>query len=616
VSSELIERYGARVVRVGSGGPPHGVTESVAESGGGGLRAAMDALGLGPLSGALHADPGIRYIALEDEGVSLRADREAAGATLTVRWDSGEQWSEPLAVEPWGARSTGPRFVPDLESVVSLEDGVRGLSQPLYVLVDGSAYTNGGFADGPGARPLTAWLPPAPALGTAGFRETFGVRANYVAGAMAGGIASAAMVIAMARSELLCFFGAGGLPLEAVKAALTEIVEAVGDRPWGANLLHNPAEPAVEETTVDLYLERGCRFVSASAYMGLTPAIVRYRYAGIRSLPDGTIVCPNQVFAKVSRPEVARHFLAPAPEETLQALVKAGALTAAQAKLAAGVPMADAVTCEADSAGHTDRRALPVILPLIREQRDAAVAEHGWPIFIGAAGGLGTPAALVAAFAMGADYVLTGSVNQPTVEAGTSKAAKVMLAEASMSDVASGPAPDMFELGASVQVLSRGSLYAQRAKRLYETWRGSDDWSSVPDKDRARIEKQILRRPFDEVWGDCVDYWGARDPKKLARAQRDGRMKMALVFRWYLGMTSRWARTGEIPRKRDFQIWCGPAQGAFNAWAAGGPLEALEARKVVAIADALLDGARTLERVHLLRAAGVATPPEAARWDR
>ena len=616
VSNELIERYGARVVRVGSGGSRGGVTESTAEGAGGGLRANMEAVGLGPLSGALHADPGIRYIALEDEGVSLRADRESDGATLTVRWDSGEQWSEPLAVEPWGARASGPRFVPDPDESVSLEDGVRALNRPLYVLADGAAYAGGGFADGPGARPLAAWLHPAPALGAQAFRDAFGVRANYVAGAMAGGIASADLVIAMARAELLGFFGAGGLPLPAVEAALTAITSAVGERPWGANLLHNPAEPAVEEATVDLYLSRECRHVSASAYMGLTPAIVRYRYAGIRALPGGGVECPNKVFAKVSRPEVARHFLAPAPEDMLQALVSAGALTPEQAKLAAGVPMADAVTCEADSAGHTDRRALPVILPLIREQRDAAVAGHGWPVFIGAAGGLGTPAALVAAFAMGADYVLTGSVNQAAVEAGTSKAAKAMLAEATMSDVASGPAPDMFELGASVQVLSRGSLYAQRAKRLYDTWRANPDWESVPEKDRGRIEKQILRRPFDEVWSDCVDYWGDRDPKKLGRAQKDGRLKMALVFRWYLGMTSRWARTGEIPRKRDFQIWCGPAQGAFNAWAAGGPLEALEARKVVAIADALMDGARALERVRLLRAAGVALPSESARWDR
>ena len=36
---------------------------------------------------------------------------------------------------------------------------------------------------------------------------------------------------------------------------------------------------------------------------------------------------------------------------------------------------------------------------------------------------------------------------------------------------------------------------------------------------------------------------------------------MALVFRWYLGMSSRWAIEGSVERRSDYQIWCGPAQG-------------------------------------------------------
>ena len=76
--------------------------------------------------------------------------------------------------------------------------------------------------------------------------------------------------------------------------------------------------------------------------------------------------------------------------------------------------MADDVTCEADSGGHTDRRPLLVLLPVIRQLRDELTPPGGWPrpVRIGAAGGLGDPAAVAAAFALGADYVVTGSVNQ------------------------------------------------------------------------------------------------------------------------------------------------------------------------------------------------------------
>ena len=86
---------------------------------------------------------------------------------------------------------------------------------------------------------------------------------------------------------------------------------------------------------------------------------------------------------------------------------------------------------------------------------------------------------------------------------------------------------------------------------------------------------------------------------------------MALTFRWYLGMTSRWARIGDKDRKRDFQIWCGPSMGSFNDWVRGTWLEPLDARHVVDIADALLGATAGLRRVELARAAGVVIPPGA-----
>jgi trans-AT polyketide synthase, acyltransferase and oxidoreductase domains len=44
---------------------------------------------------------------------------------------------------------------------------------------------------------------------------------------------------------------------------------------------------------------------------------------------------------------------------------------------------------------------------------------------------------------------------------------------------------------------------------------------------------------------------------------------MALVFRWYLGQSPVWANQGDADRKIDYQIWCGPAMGAFNEWVQG-----------------------------------------------
>ena len=149
--------------------------------------------------------------------------------------------------------------------------------------------------------------------------------------------------------------------MEAVRAGVLRIREALGDEyAHGFNLLHNPVEPAVEEATGDLYLEQGCDVVSASAYMGLTPAVVRFRYTGAYRDERGGAVCPNMVLAKVSRPEVAAHFLSPPPEKLIAEIVAQGGLSPEEAEIAKEIPVAEGITCEADSGGHTDHRPLSI----------------------------------------------------------------------------------------------------------------------------------------------------------------------------------------------------------------------------------------------------------------
>lgn len=443
---------------------------------------------------------------------------------------------------------------------------------------------------------------PAGELGARSFREAHGLRFACTAGAMAGGIASVDLVAAMARAGMLGFFGAGGLPLSQVEGAVLELQRRLGPgESFGFNLLHNPYDAKAEMDVVQLYLHHGVRRVDAAAFMDLTPAIVLYRARGLRRRADGFIERPNHVFAKVSRPEVAERFLAPAPEPLLRELVGAGLLTPQEAALASLMPVAEDLTAEADSGGHTDQRPLPVLLPMMQQQRAEAMERHGYAkqgiaIHIGAAGGIGEPTAAHAALALGADYLMTGSVNQSCREAGTSAAVRRMLAEADMADVMIAPAPDMFELGAKVQVLKRGTAYGLRAQKLYDLWRAYPSFEALPQAEREKVELQILRRPFDEVWAETERYWQARDPREAERGRTDGRHRMALCFRWYLGMSSRWARTGEEARRLDFQIWCGPSMGAFNRWVRGSWLEPVESREAPLVALALLQSAAAISR--------------------
>jgi trans-AT polyketide synthase/acyltransferase/oxidoreductase domain-containing protein len=452
-------------------------------------------------------------------------------------------------------------------------------------------------------------------LGDASFRADHGLRYAYVAGAMANGIGSVEVVEAMSRAGMLGFFGSAGLSLERVEAAVDRLAQALGEAPFGFNLIHSPNEPDLEAAVVDLYLRRGVRLVEASAYLDLTLPVVRYRLSGIRADATGRIVTPNRIVAKVSRVEVASKFFAPPPERFVQELLRRGELTADQARLAARVPMARDLTAEADSGGHTDNRPAITLLPTMLALRDRVQARYGYdvPLRVGAAGGIATPASAAAAFVMGASYIVTGTINQACVESGSSDVVREMLAQAEQADVAMAPSADMFEMGVKVQVLKRGTMFAMRAAKLYEFYRTCSDLEDVPAAERAGLEKNLFRAPFEEIWAQTRTYFLGRDPAQVDRAERDPKHKMALVFRWYLGQSSRWANSGEPSRKLDYQVWCGPAMGAFNEWVKGTCLEQPRNRLVVTVALNILYGAAVLLRLSTLRCQGACVPAE---WTR
>jgi PfaD family protein len=183
-----------------------------------------------------------------------------------------------------------------------------------------------------------------------------------------------------------------------------------------------------------------------------------------------------------------------------------------------------------------------------------------------------------------------------------------------MTDVAMAPAGDMFESGARVQVLKRGTMFSMRAQKLYELYTRYEAWEQIPETERQKLESSVFQRGFDDIWADCVTFFSQRDPKVLERAQKNTRDRMALVFRWYLGLSSRWSAQGVAGREMDYQIWCGPAMGAFNDWTRGTYLEQMENRHVVDAALQILTGAAYLARVRQLEAQGISLPAELRRY--
>ena len=449
-------------------------------------------------------------------------------------------------------------------------------------------------------------------LGDPSFLHFYGVDYAYTTGAMANGIASEEMVIALGKANLLGSFGAAGLVPDRVRSAIQQIQQALPNKPYAFNLIHSPNEENLERSAVELFLSHNVNVVEASAFLGLTPHIVRYRATGLSVDAAGNIVIKNKVIAKISRREVAAQFMTPAPAKYLQALVAQGLITPQQAELAASVPMADDITVEADSGGHTDNRPLVCMLPSMIALRDEIQAKcnYAQPIRVGAAGGISTPESALAAFMMGAAYIVTGSVNQACLEAGASDYTKKLLAQAEMADVTMAPAADMFEMGVKLQVLKRGTMFPMRAQKLHDLYTQYDSIEAIPADERQKLEAQVFKASLDDIWDGCVSFFSERDPEQLVRAEGNPKRKMALIFRWYLGLSSRWSNVGEPGRQMDYQIWCGPSMGSFNDWVRGTYLEQPEKRHVVDVAQHIMKGAAYLYRLQSLKMSGLHLPAQ------
>ncbi len=450
-------------------------------------------------------------------------------------------------------------------------------------------------------------------LGHSSFTAVHGCQHPYVVGEMARGIATAGMVVAAGHAGLLGFFGSAGLDPAEVEDAIDAIrTDIAPGSPWGMNLIHMPDHAAREQDMVELYLRKGVERISASAYLRLSPHLVRLSAAGLSTESDGTVQRKTMIFAKVSRPEIARTFMQPPPHHVLRELAAAGLISSHQAELQSRLPLAEDITVEADSAGHTDNRPLGVIFPVIDRLRQKLTDRHAYarPIRLGAAGGLGTPEAVAASFQLGADYVLTGSINQAAIESGLSNQGRSMLAAAGIADVAMAPAADMFERGVQVQVLRRGTTFHVKARRLHDLYRRHTGLEDVAGEDRQWLEQQIIAGSTEDAWRETRNQVARFNPEVANRAESDPKRQMALVFRRYLFQGAQWARTGSHERRDDYQIWCGPAMGAFNDWVRGSCLEPLENRSVGQIGLNILEGACRSLRVRQLRQAGVTVPAE------
>jgi PfaD family protein len=140
-----------------------------------------------------------------------------------------------------------------------------------------------------------------------------------------------------------------------------------------------------------------------------------------------------------------------------------------------------------------------------------------------------------------------------------------MLADAGQADVAMAPSADMFEMGVKVQVLKRGSMFPQRAVKLHELYSQYRTLEELPLDQKQMLERTLFKKSLDAEWEQTRLFFQERDPAQLSKAASDPRHKMPCLP-ILSGTILALGKTGKQDRILDYQIWCGPAIGAFNEW--------------------------------------------------
>lgn len=430
-------------------------------------------------------------------------------------------------------------------------------------------------------------------LGSPVFQKRYGCMWSYFAGSMYRGISSEELVIAMGKANLLSFFGSAGIVADELEKHIRNIQFGLGkNRPYGMCLIAGPDNPRKEIEQVELYIRYGVPVIEAAAYLSATAPLVYLRIKGIFR-HEAEIFVPRRIIGKCSNLKVAQIFLSPPPEDTVRELLNAGLISSEEAELARFIPLADDLAIEADSGGHTDQGVAFSLIPAISALRDKIKRQFNYreEILVGCGGGIGTPQAVISAFMLGADFIFTGSVNQCTAESGANAAVKDMLNTLSIHDTGITVAGDMFEIGAKVQVVKKGTKFAQRANKLYQLFSQYNSFEEIPESTRTDIEKNYFKKTLSEVWDLVYEYKIRKNPEQLREAEENPRIKMSLILKWYFSHCSSITLEGDLTEKDNFLIYCGPALGAFNQWVKGTACEHWKNRHVDEIASLLLTGA-------------------------
>lgn len=430
-------------------------------------------------------------------------------------------------------------------------------------------------------------------LGNQEFQNEYNTKYSYMIGSMGHGISDEKLVISAGRNGLLSFFGTSGLSLQRVEEAIKLVQrELRRGEPYGFNITFSVSSSEIEESLIQMYLDYGVHTIEASSYTTITKQLVRYRIKGLRKNSDNTIEIPNRIIVKLSRTDMAESFMSPPPKRIVDALLRDGVITSEEAELSQQIPMSHDICVVTDTAGYTDSANMFATLPTIESIRDRICTHNQYAksIRVGAAGGIGSPVSASCVFLMGADFIMTGSINQCTVEAATSDAVKDMLSTMNVQDTSYVRTIDKYNAYQQMQVLKKGTLFYVCAEKFYNLYHEVNSIDEIDSKTRELIESRYLKKSFEEV---LQEIQSSDKYREMNASYITPKLQLEFVFNWYMEQSIKWAIEGNTNHQLNYGIMCSSALGAFNQWVKGTALEDWRNRTIVTITEKLMQETTT-----------------------
>lgn len=423
-------------------------------------------------------------------------------------------------------------------------------------------------------------------LGNSQFKNEYEVDYSYIVSGLRKGITSVEMIKKLRENNILGFIGIDGLKEDEIIEIIEEAKQKIPNKYIGVHITNDLYNVERTNKIIDYLIAQHISNVEISGFSKPNAALIKYRLKGISIGNDNTLTSINKILVHVNSVKNAEEFMVPIPTEILNELVLEGEISEKIASKIKNIPLCDDICIDNDKNGFE-------MLNYLKEENNSKNNDFLKKVRIGIGGRIGCPLAVAISFFSGADFILTTSINQCTIEARTSNYVKELLQNTTENDFSNAPIDELFEFGTRFSVLKKGSLYHIRALKLYEIYCQYSSFEEIPDEVKRTIFVKYFKTTYEEVFDMSTKELSDEEKQKIEEQPKE---KMVLMFKKMLEKCYNDACIGNIENQANYLVLASSDMSDLNYFLKETEYAFWNKRSAVTIAKMLMDeGERMLQ---------------------